>query len=147
MKLEGIKKMKVADLKSLDREVIGRTIVETSAKVADCYNTAFNNPYKVALVVDNKKLVGVVGKSDLAKAASTQIDPQVTILDQSSKTFITIVNTNPVKVNDTDTVEYLLSTLIGKDLDRIVVCDKDNEPVGFIDRFKLASEIEQLAES
>lgn len=144
MKLQDIKKMKVADLKSVDRGIIASATLRPSDKVAVAYNTVFTNPYKLALVIDNNKLVGIVGKSDLAKAASTQINPQVNLLDEATKSFYAIVNTDPVKIGETDTVEYLVSTLVSKDLDHIVVCDKDNKPVGIIDRYKLANEIEKL---
>ena len=126
MRLREIKAMKIKDLRlALDTKVTDKLTLSLSSKVQEAYTKVFNteNRYRLALVVDEQeKLVGIVGKSDLARAASEETKPDAAIKEKDI-----ILNREYVFVSEDDTVEHASYVLRKNRLGRIVVCNEEKK--------------------
>lgn len=114
--------------------------VSVNTPVTQATEKMLENPYKVLVVVDNNKVVAVSTRTDITQSVSKMTQKG---FDENTP-IIELANKNFIRVQEDDTVEYLINTLLKNNLDHMVISDKQGQFLGIVDRKQLASELEHL---
>jgi len=112
--------------------VITVQLDDTLATVNDIFN---NTPFHHLLVVENKKLLGVVSDRDLLKALSPNIGTAAERPKDSAtlnKKVHQIMSRKPIAINQEHSVHQVIDIFEAHNISCVPVVDNYNTPVGIV---------------
>jgi CBS domain-containing protein len=141
MLMEDLKKKPVSWLRSVERsqDTSKPPVIEKKASLQEAANKLDDNHRVLAICDNNQNVVGAISQSDISKWIGQQKDNAI-------KTDIPVEQIMPgdfVKINENDSVDYLISQILSNKFDQVVLMDRDGKYFGIVDRNKLADEIEE----
>ncbi len=117
---------------------VGEHIIKPPAfnlrsNVVDIAESMYRLNYKIAPIIENKKLIGVVSETDIIKAA-------INTAEINSKKIGEFMTPEPITVKDTDRLGAAISKLRDMNISRLPVVSKSGEIVGIFESMDVMRE-------